>query len=179
MANLYGNKLWAEFREKIISLDGGVCITCGRSRADGVVMQVHHKRYITGRKPWEYDTSDCETLCRGCHAREHGEIRPASGWQYFGEDDLEDLIGTCDLCGSTIRFVHHVQHEHWEPMGVGTVCCDNLTGTEEATTARRRLGRLKRFIVSDRWIYTTNSHEINFKNSMSLFESVTYTVNLK
>ena len=36
-------------------------------------------------------------------------------------------------------------------MGVGTVCCDALTGTREATEARRRLGRFKRFISSSKW----------------------------
>lgn len=164
MANLYANKLWAGFREKIINLDGGVCVVCGRSKADGVVLQVHHKRYILGRRPWEYDPSDCETLCKGCHAREHGEIRPNTGWLYIGEDDLEDLVGTCDLCSSSIRYIHYVQHEHWEVMGVGTVCCDNLTGTEEATEARRQLGRLKRFMSSDKWICAPDFHEIKFRS---------------
>lgn len=163
MANLYANEEWAAFREKVIQLDSESCVTCGRTRSDGVVLQVHHKRYICGKKPWEYDPADCETLCKGCHAREHGEIRPSTGWEYVGEDDLEDLIGTCELCGSAIRYVHHVQHQHWEPMGVGTVCCDNLTGTQEATEARRILGRLKRFVCSDKWVVGAEGYSINHK----------------
>ena len=151
MANLYANKKWAEFREQVIELDGRECVSCGRSRLDGVVLQVHHKRYVCGRKPWEYDPIDCETLCRGCHAREHGEIRPSTGWEYVGEDDLGDLFGSCELCDTPIRYVHYVQHEHWEQMGVGSNCCDNLTGTQEATEYRKRLGRLRRFIASSRW----------------------------
>lgn len=151
MANLYAHKLWAAFRRKVIELDGSQCVECGRSRDDGVVLQVHHKRYISGRKPWEYETSECETLCQGCHAREHGEIRPDAGWEYVGEEDLGDLTGNCELCDNSIRYVHYVQHEHWEQMGVGTHCCDNLTGTREAAEGRRRLGRYRRFISSAKW----------------------------
>lgn len=152
MANIYANKRWMVFREKIIELDGGRCVECDRSRDGGIVLQVHHKYYISGRKPWEYETSECETLCRGCHARAHGEIRPNTGWEYVGEEDLGDLIGNCELCDNSIRYVHYVQHKHWEPMGVGTHCCDNLTGTREAAEGRRRLGRYRRFISSSKWI---------------------------
>lgn len=151
MANLYAHKLWSAFRERIITLDDGRCVECGRSRDDDVVLQVHHKRYISTRKPWEYETSDCETLCRGCHARHHGEIRPDTGWKYVGEEDLGDLSGNCELCDNAIRYVHYIQHEHWEQMGVGTHCCDNLTGTREAAEGRRRLGRYRRFMSSTKW----------------------------
>lgn len=151
MANLYADKKWTAFREEVIQLDGGLCVQCGRSRSDGVVLQVHHKTYLQGRKPWEYEPEACETLCKGCHAREHGEIRPDTGWDYVGEDDLGDVLGNCELCDKAIRYVHFIQHEHWEQMGVGTVCCDTMTGTQEAAEARRRLGRLKRFIESKKW----------------------------
>lgn len=151
MGNLYADKKWAAFRERVIVLDNGECVACGRSRSDGVVLQVHHTLYVKGRKPWEYDPSDCETLCRGCHAREHGEIRPDTGWEYVGEDDLGDLIGRCELCSTAIRYVHYVQHEHWEQMGVGTDCCGTLTGTREAAEARRRMGRFRRFMSPERW----------------------------
>lgn len=164
MANLYADKQWAAFRERVIELDGGVCIECGRGRPDGVVLQVHHKQYISGRKPWQYDYSDCETLCRGCHAREHGEIRPDSGWEYVGEDDLGDLAGNCELCGTAIRYVHYVLHEHWEQMGVGTNCCDALTGTWEATEARRRLGRLRRFLSSSKWKVEAGRYSIKYRS---------------
>lgn len=163
MTNLYADKKWSAFREKVIVLDGGECVVCSRSRLDGVVLQVHHKRYISGRKPWEYDFFDCETLCRGCHAREHGEIRPDTGWEYVGEDDLGDLIGNCELCDNSIRYVHYVQHEHWEQMGVGTVCCDNLTGTKEATEAKRRMGRFTRFMSPERWTSHTGGQRTKYK----------------
>ncbi|MBV5892775.1 hypothetical protein KUT67_00145 [Pseudomonas aeruginosa] len=163
MANLYASEKWANFRAKVIALDGGECVACGRSVSDGVVLQVHHKLYISGRKPWEYEPFDCETLCRGCHAREHGELRPNTGWEYVGEDDLGDLVGSCELCGAAIRYVHYAQHKHWEQMGVGTDCCDSLTGTQEATEARRKMGRFRRFMSSERWHPDARGQRTNYK----------------
>ncbi|MFG0583988.1 HNH endonuclease [Pseudomonas sp. zjy_9] len=163
MVNLYADKKWAAFRERVIALDGGECVVCNRSRSDGVVLQVHHKRYISGRKPWEYDTFDCETLCRGCHAREHGEIMPDTGWDYVGEDDLGELVGNCELCDTAIRYVHYVQHMHWEQMGVGTDCCDRLTGTKEASEAKLRMGRFKRFMSPERWSLDSGGQKTTYK----------------
>ncbi len=163
MKNLYADKKWAAFREQVIVLDGGQCVSCGRSRTDGIVLQVHHKKYVKGRKPWEYDSADCETLCRGCHAREHGEIMPDTGWEYVGEDDLGDLLGNCELCDTSIRYIHYVQHEHWEQMGVGTDCCDSLTGTKDATEARRRMGRFRRFMSSERWYPDVRGQSTSYK----------------
>lgn len=49
----------------------------------------------------------------------------------------------------------YIQHEKWEPMSVGTDCCDNLTGTTEATEHRKMLDRRKRFLYSKRWKLTS------------------------
>lgn len=64
MANLYAHKSWAAFRRQVIELDGSQYVECGRSRDDGVVLQIHHKRYISGRKPWEYETSSVKKSSR-------------------------------------------------------------------------------------------------------------------
>lgn len=176
MANLYAHKFWTEFRERVIVLDRGKCVECGRSRESGVTLQVHHKLYKPGCKPWEYDPDECETLCRGCHAREHGEIRPDTGWEYVGEEDLGDLIGNCELCDNSIRYVHYIQHKYWEQIGVGTHCCDNLTGTREAAEGRRRLGRYTRFISSSNWLNDNDSLKIEYHRfSISIIhENKTY-----
>jgi len=161
---LYTNQKWLIFRTKILAIDNEQCVECGRSPLDGVVLQVHHKRYIKNRKPWEYSFDDCETLCKGCHAREHGEIRPAHGWNYDGESDLGELSGSCELCGTSIRYVHYISHEHWEPMEVGTDCCGNLIGTEEASDARKKFARLRRFLLPSRWVISVDSEKTVFKN---------------
>ncbi|WP_444905433.1 HNH endonuclease [Microbulbifer sp. SSSA008] len=149
--NQYRKSEWRSFRDEIIELDGRACVVCSRTEDNGIVLQVHHKEYISGKLPWKYPYNLCETLCKGCHAAEHGIIPPKNGWEYGGDDDLGDLCGTCELCGSAIRYVFYVSHENWPTMEVGTVCCDNLTGTETASALRRKEDRRAKFINSPRW----------------------------
>ena len=163
MKKQYRVRQWAVFREEIIELDGGRCVRCGRSRHDGVVLQVHHKQYLKEKAPWEYPFSLCETLCKGCHGQEHGVVRPDSGWDYFGDEDLGDLSGQCELCGTDIRYVFFVQHPKWEPLAVGTDCCDNLIRTKIATERRKFADRLGRFLNSARWQRKGYSHCITQK----------------
>lgn len=150
----YKNSLWIEFRESVIELDGCKCSVCGRGR-DEVVLQVHHLKYIAGRKPWEYATHECKTLCKSCHASEHGIIMPKFGWEYIGDEDLGDLIGTCDNCGSSLRYLFYIFHENWGTIGVGTHCCDILTDSKIASnlveSQKRYDDRKKRFLLSKRW----------------------------
>lgn len=153
--NLYRHSEWKKFREEVIKLDGGKCKRCRRSRLDGVVLQVHHKTYAAGLLPWDYNYDQCETLCKGCHAEEHGIIAPQSGWDLIGSDDLGDLIGECDYCGAELRYTYLINHPKWPTMEVGTVCCDKLTCTSEASQHHseqiRRENKLKRFLSSSRW----------------------------
>lgn len=152
----YRSKAWHAFREEVLRLDRYACKRCGRQQSDGARLQVHHKRYITGKKPWEYPHDMCDTLCSGCHAAEHGIIPPKFGWTFVGYDDLGELSGQCDLCGTAIRHSFLVEHAHWRTMEVGEVCCDNLTSTQVATghleSLRRHLDRRKRFVSSPRWV---------------------------
>jgi hypothetical protein len=153
--NHYRRAEWRDFRDEVMLLHGGVCIRCSRGPADGAVLQVHHKTYIAGRLPWQYWHDQCEALCKGCHAEEHGKILPRSGWEHFGCDDLGDLDGICDLCGTLIRYVFLVQHKGWGAMEVGEICCDHLTSTTFATehmaAERKLIGRRVRFVFSSRW----------------------------
>jgi hypothetical protein len=152
----YRRAEWIGFRDEIIRLDDNACVKCGRGRSDNVVLQVHQKQYIPGRMPWEYPHDLCETLCKGCHAEEHGIIMPKYDWDLIGVNDLGDVIGTCECCGTAIRHVFLVQHEKWATLEVGETCCDNLTGTEIASThmesLRRFNNRRKRFVSSRRWL---------------------------
>lgn len=163
MKNPYRSNRWAEFRKELIELDGGMCVKCGKRQENGTVLQVHHKKYLAGKAPWEYPLQLCETLCKGCHAAEHGEIPPLSGWECVGQDDLGGLYGACDRCHTEIRYVFYVQHPNWEPMGVGTICCDDLTGTKIASEKRKYEDRLKRFTESTRWSEDNGCHRIKQK----------------
>lgn len=153
--NLYTHAEWVRFREEIIKLDDGRCVRCGRSRTDGVVLQVHHKSYAPGRRPWEYAYTECETLCKGCHAQEHGIIMPLSDWELVGSDDLGALIGNCELCGTELQYIYAVIHPKWGSLAVGTYCCDRLTLTTAASEHHRKhikvRDRRARFLSSTRW----------------------------
>lgn len=166
----YARKSWKHFRLEVIDLDGGVCSVCGRGEPD-VTLQVHHKKYIPGVMPWEYAYKDCVTLCKGCHAAEHGIIPPKHGWEYAGYDDLGDLTGSCDLCGNSLRHQFYVFHPNWGTMEVGEYCCDALTDSEVASnlveSKKRFEDRKKRFIKSSRWAESPNRHTIN-QNKISV-----------
>jgi len=151
---LYQKNEWKEFSKSIIELDGNKCSKCERNGKD-VILQVHHKKYIKGRKPWEYGSKDCITLCKGCHAEEHGIIIPKSGWEYLSDLDLGDLVGNCDYCDTALRYTYLIYHENWGTIEVGALCCDNLTDSKEASnhleSVRSFERRKKTFIKSKRW----------------------------
>src|SRR5579872_6876742 len=100
--NLYRSEEWKKFRTEMIRLGDGTCVHCRRMASAGVILQVHHKKYIPGHKPWQYSYDDCEVMCRGCHAREHGIVQPSDGWELFGHDDLGAPDGECERCGTRI-----------------------------------------------------------------------------
>ncbi len=151
----YQSKCWQEFRQEVIELDSGCCSGCGRCEPE-VVLQVHHKKYIPGHAPWQYNYSDCEVLCKGCHAAEHGKIPPKSGWKYLGYEDLGEVSANCELCGSNFRYQFFVYHKNWGSMQVGIHCCNALTDTEIASRQVDKQNkydeRKRRFINSKRWI---------------------------
>ena len=159
----YQTSQWQAFRREVIELDGNRCRFCQRPEPE-VVLQVHHKKYIPGRAPWQYSFADCETLCKGCHAAEHGKIPPKIGWHYLGYEDLGDVAANCELCGSNFRYQFFVFHPSWGSMQVGAYCCNALTSSELASAqmqAQQRLDeRKQRFLTSKRWIQTCGRHII-------------------
>ena len=61
---------WQRKRLEIMQRDDFKCRECGTTND----LNVHHIRYIAGRKPWEYDNGDLITLCGSCHKATHEEI---------------------------------------------------------------------------------------------------------
>lgn len=73
----YSEKLkdpqWIRFREELIwarrqsrpDYGRDVCDDCGQDTIG--TLHVHHKRYIKGREPWQYDYDDLRLLCESCH----------------------------------------------------------------------------------------------------------------
>jgi len=71
MEKTYSEKLkdprWQKKRLKIMERDEFMCRSCYDTEN---TLNVHHKYYIQGRKPWEYPEDLLVTLCEGCHAWE-------------------------------------------------------------------------------------------------------------
>ena len=75
-------------------------------------------------------------------ATDHGKWSqqgvPHKGWQYRGFTDLEDLVGSCEMCETrSIRYVHYMEHPDYDAMlGVGRVCAGKME--EDYTAAQQR-----------------------------------------
>lgn len=76
----YSEKLkdprWRLFRDQFVTrnlLDEGdnYCPECGEDSGINPRWHVHHRRYIKGREPWQYDDKDLRLICEGCHERLH------------------------------------------------------------------------------------------------------------
>jgi len=66
--NNYSLKLkdprWQRKRLEIFSRDNWACQICGDKLE---TLHIHHKSYIRGNNPWEYDESYLMTVCATCH----------------------------------------------------------------------------------------------------------------
>ena len=107
------------------------------------------------KKPWEYSISDCRTLCKGCHAKEHGLIEPDRGWTLISIDDLGGLYGICERkgCGSEIRYEHLTYHPSWGYKTVGSTCIEHLTREDKLLSGKvlQTYNKISRFIHDSEW----------------------------
>jgi len=129
---LYHNEDWYAFSNKVQYRDNYKCLKCGRSNLE-TTLQTHHTAYKRGYAPWDYPLSDCITLCKGCHAIEHGIIEPKNGWTLISIDDLDGLYGVCEMkgCGTEIRYEHVIYHPKCGFKSVGSTCVDYLTAADQ------------------------------------------------
>lgn len=59
---------WQRKRLEALELGEWRCCVC-RSKTE--TLNVHHRVYRNGAKPWEYEPSELEVLCDGCHELAH------------------------------------------------------------------------------------------------------------
>ena len=62
--------LWQRKRLEVLESAG---FRCERCWSDDRTLHAHHKIYIKGRKPWEYERELLECLCELCHEVVHAE----------------------------------------------------------------------------------------------------------
>lgn len=63
-AELLRKPEWQKKRLEIMQRDNFTCQYCGSKENE---LQVHHRVYRKGTKPWEYDNDELITLCNRCH----------------------------------------------------------------------------------------------------------------
>lgn len=61
---------WQEKRLRVFEAAGFHCERCGNADQQ---LHAHHKIYLKGRRPWEYEDQLLECLCDDCHERAHDE----------------------------------------------------------------------------------------------------------
>jgi len=80
---------------------------------------------------------------------------PQSGWVYQNMIDLGAPVGSCDYCGTEIRYCHVIYHRNWGTISVGAKCADRLTmdntASEKEQEYKKFLERLMRFLESKKW----------------------------
>ncbi len=151
---LWRSEKWFEFSDRVKNRDGYKCLKCKRNKNE-VILQVHHQTYVKDKSPWEYSLSDCLTLCKGCHAREHNIIEPSNGWTLLSIDDLGGLDGHCERknCGSSIRYEHLTYHPNWGYKIVGSTCIEHLTEKDILLSSNiiKSYNKISEFVYTSDW----------------------------
>jgi hypothetical protein len=147
-------KIGNEFSNEVKRRDSYRCLKCGKTEPD-IILQTHHTIYKPGIEPWEYPLSDCISLCKGCHAREHGLVEPDSGWILISIEDLGGLDGVCERkgCGAWIRYEHITYHPEWGYKSVGSTCVEHLTQEDRflSQDVLKIFKRVNNFLDTTHW----------------------------
>lgn len=84
---------WRSFRKKLIEKRNGRCEDCGVEKTR---LEVHHKRYVIGKFPWDYAEGDLLVLCRSCHCKRHSELEKKREYvPFYSEDGREISMESC------------------------------------------------------------------------------------
>ena len=63
--NLLKKEEWKTFRSRILELDNYTCTKCNTCyKEEPSNLNIHHKVYYRGLRPWEYNPEDVTTYCR-------------------------------------------------------------------------------------------------------------------
>lgn len=165
----YRKNEWKEFRLKILETDNYTCCRCNEYYGETPsFLNVHHNTYYRHRKPWDYPIDTLTTLCRKCHAQEHGIIIPDSDWEFVSCYDEGELSAECEYCGNKMRYVHILYHPNWGYIQVGCKCADKLTESNDGSEYEKYLKRMIKFINSNKWI-KEDENTIIYKNYCSCY----------
>ena len=117
---------WKERRKEILEIDGNRCKRCKSEQG----LEVHHLKYIRGKKLWEYGDSDLITLCESCHEEVH----------HYKNEINKSLIaqmkfwchGIDDSYYDTMQAVRHFESMNAEQISNVVQLCASFTFDKEA-----------------------------------------------
>ena len=101
---------WQKRRLEIMQRDNFQCSFCGDAKAS---LNVHHKYYVSGRKPWQYPDWALTTLCQECHGLHHDSqvdehfesengVFPFTNWEHVIRN-----VSTCSSAGGFIGWLRY------------------------------------------------------------------------
>lgn len=168
----YSEKLkdprWQKKRLEIMDRDSWACQDCGK---DNGTLNVHHLRYINGKKPWEYKNNYLITLCDSCHAISHYKIEVVST-----NIDISHFVDFIEpvktrLLFSKVEFYKGVTCV-WVRSGVNLTLLSYMYFNEVLSKLKRYIGLHNEFIL-----YCANEGEdINDANIVDCIEEFPYTL---
>lgn len=89
-------------------------------------LNVHHKYYVLGKKPWEYDNDALETLCSECHKNRH-KLSSVPIYQTSNNEIPVRYASICRRCNGTGYLPQYKYYENgicFECGGEGVVLDD-------------------------------------------------------
>ena len=67
---------WRKLRHELVAIKSLYTCQICKKKNDYWDLQIHHRVYIRGRKPWEYEREDLLVVCFDCHCELHKEPIP-------------------------------------------------------------------------------------------------------
>lgn len=87
----YRDPRWQQKRLEVMQSAGFRCENCEDTKS---TLNVHHRSYVNGRKPWEYTPIELECLCEWCHEKRTRLIRALKVVAGdLSQADLQQLLG--------------------------------------------------------------------------------------
>lgn len=71
---------WQKKRLHILERDHWACKLCGDTET---TLNVHHKKYVKNKSPWDYPNETLVTLCEHCHTLVTKEFFSLNGNRYY------------------------------------------------------------------------------------------------
>ena len=85
---LLKNPKWQKLRLEVLDARGWKCELMGET---DISLNVHHRRYVRGAMPWEYEPEQLQVLCEECHKDLHDWKNSEDRWRLL--ERTHDLIG--------------------------------------------------------------------------------------